>query len=209
MTAIKPRYDEAAQPRWFLEGRHLVVCPRCTRRAVVEVTSWHFPYRMPSQVRLACEHCGHAESRSYDSTTWEGPVHVSVRSHCANCTRPIVRSIGYRVAPPKRRTVELKCPDCGHVSRRSLTITPAREWRPVDPHFGRPLFLQTPCCGHVLWAANEAHLQMLTNYVGATLRERDRNKWSTVSRLPTWIKQGKHRRALLKALARLRAGLIA
>jgi hypothetical protein len=57
-----------------------------------------------------------------------------------------------------------------------------------------------------LWAANESHLQMLTNYVGATLRERVPNiKGSMVSRLPTWIKQGKHRRAILKGLARLRA----
>lgn len=202
----EPRFGEAVQSRWFLEGRHLVVCPRCSRRALVEVTSWRFSNCVPFRVRLTCEHCGHSQARSYDSATWRGPVHVSVRSHCANCSQPIIRSIGYRSAPPNRRTIDLKCSGCGHVSRRPLIITPTVQWRPVDPHFGRPLWLQTPCCGHVLWAANESHLQMLTNYVGATLRERVPNiKGSMVSRLPTWIKQGKHRRAILKGLARLRA----
>ena len=44
----------------------------------------------------------------------------------------------------------------------------------------------------------------------ATLRERDPNfQWSTVTRLPSWIKQGKHRRAILKGLARLREALVA
>lgn len=204
------RFDEAGQPRWFREGRHLVVCPRCARQAIVEVIGWR-PGYWPTGTRLTCLRCGYALQRSYGTTTpWNGPVHVSVRSHCANCGRPLVRAIGHRAAPPKRRTIDLRCPDCAHVSRRSLVITPTAQWRPVDPYFGHPLWLQTPCCGHVLWAANEAHLQMLANYVGAALRERKPNaNTSTVSRLPTWIKQGKHRRAILTCIRRLQASLTA
>ena len=209
-SLITHRFDEGGQPRWFSEGRHLVVCPRCAQQAIVEVTAWLRPSYWPTASRLTCPHCGYGQEREYRAAAWDGPVHVSVRSHCANCGRLLVRSIGHRAKPPKRRTIDLSCPDCGHVSRRPLIISPAVQSRAVDPYFGRPLWLQTPCCGHVLWAANEAHLQILANYVGATLRERVPNaNASTVSRLPSWMKQGKHRRAILAGIKRLRASLTA
>ncbi|MEW9532434.1 hypothetical protein AB0B72_28180, partial [Microbispora sp. NPDC049125] len=41
-----------------------------------------------------------------------------------------------------------------------------------DPFFGLHLWLQTPCCGNVLWAYNIRHLDLLEGYIGADLRER-------------------------------------
>jgi hypothetical protein len=77
-----------------------------------------------------------------------------------------------------------------------------------DDYFGLPLWLQTRCCGHVLWANNEGHLLFLERYVGAKLRERVPNRnGSLPSRLPTWIKLARNRDELLRCLARLRASL--
>lgn len=76
-----------------------------------------------------------------------------------------------------------------------------------DPFFGRPLWLQTRCAGHVLWAYNERHTAELAAYVGASLRERGaaRATMSMVARLPAWLKAAAHRDEVLAGLARLRA----
>lgn len=69
------------------------------------------------------------------------------------------------------------------------------------------LWLQTPCCGHVLWACNTSHLASLDRFVRATLRERivsGRNR-SIASRLPDWIKSGVHRDDVLAGIGRLYA----
>ena len=90
-------------------------------------------------------------------------------------------------------------------------------WRGVrqlqDDYFGLPLWLQTPCCGDVLWAYGERHLSFLEDFVGARLRERtrdDKTGWSNtsvISRLPVWIKSAKHRDDVLKGFSRLRVRL--
>jgi hypothetical protein len=90
----------------------------------------------------------------------------------------------------------------------------ARHWRDArDDYFELPLWLQTPCCGEVLWAYSERHLTFLEDFVGARLRERVRDEkygWSNkslASRLPSWMKSGKNRDEILKGLARLRTRL--
>jgi hypothetical protein len=58
-------------------------------------------------------------------------------------------------------------------------------------------------------AYNEAHLQDLKAYIGASHRERrpDGWKWSMVTRLPKWVKSAKNRDALLKSIERMEAKL--
>jgi hypothetical protein len=87
-----------------------------------------------------------------------------------------------------------------------------------DPFFGLPLWLQTPCCGNVLWAYNGRQLDLLAEYVGADLRERVSRSpgegafrrfegveaFTMLERLPAWIKSAGHRAEVLKAVARLR-----
>ncbi|TNM28533.1 hypothetical protein FH715_17795 [Streptomyces sedi] len=74
-----------------------------------------------------------------------------------------------------------------------------------DPFFGRPLWLRTPCVGHVLWAYNAAHVEALAAYVGATMRERGpfSPTSSMIARLPEWMKRGRHRAPVLAGLATL------
>lgn len=77
-----------------------------------------------------------------------------------------------------------------------------------DPRFGVRLWLQSQCCGgHLLWANNLAHLDYLQAYVGATLRERPKGHARLSWYLPAWMKQAKHREAVLQTLVHLRATL--
>lgn len=104
------------------------------------------------------------------------------------------------------------CPGCGLL----------REWsgdqieRPsgelaLDDYFHYPLWLQTPCRHGVVWAYNEAHLDMLAGWIESPLRSRRRDTatgWangSFLSRLPAWMKSARNRREVAAAMARLRA----
>lgn len=78
-----------------------------------------------------------------------------------------------------------------------------------DPFFRRPLWLQTRCAGHVLWAYNEEHVDALAAYVGARLRERGNGfgspTRSMIPRLPGWMKASGNRSEVLAGLETLRA----
>lgn len=105
----------------------------------------------------------------------------------------------------------LACGGCGAVA----------EWKPEvhgaglvgavlggseDPFFQRPLWLQTRCAGHILWAYNEEHIDALSAYVGARLRERGgaRPTMSMFARLPAWMKRSDNRSEVLASLETLR-----
>ncbi|MBB4961780.1 hypothetical protein [Micromonospora polyrhachis] len=80
----------------------------------------------------------------------------------------------------------------------------------MDPFFQLPLWLKAECCGgHVLWAFNPAHLDLLADYVAARLRERGPvpGRMSLVERLPVWLKAAKNRDEVLHVIGRLRASL--
>lgn len=72
------------------------------------------------------------------------------------------------------------------------------------------LWLKVKCCGNTLWALNEEHLDYIENYIGAKLRERERNPnlgWhnqNMASRLPIWMKDSKNRIEVLKGIQKLR-----
>ena len=69
----------------------------------------------------------------------------------------------------------------------------------------------------MLWAANEAHLTYLEDYIGATLRERPEAVISPMGRrwvgkglswqLPDWMKAARHRDEIMATLTDLRATL--
>ena len=80
---------------------------------------------------------------------------------------------------------------------------------PVDPFFRLPLWLQTDCRGHVLWAYNVEHLNLLESYVAARLRERRAvpGSLSMLARRPAWVKSAKNRDEVLRVIGRMRASL--
>ena len=76
------------------------------------------------------------------------------------------------------------------------------------PYRYMPLWLQTNCCGQVLWAFNQKHLEFLEKYVSQTLRKRPLNaNGSLQSRLPKWILSAKNRDAVVRGIKRLKAKL--
>ncbi len=78
----------------------------------------------------------------------------------------------------------------------------------VDWFFRLPLWLEISCCGSILWAYNEKHLEFLEKYVSAKLRERTKKgRNSFLSKLPHWIKRAKNRDEILKAIGKLKEKL--
>ena len=85
------------------------------------------------------------------------------------------------------------------------------EWPPGrDEYFGAELWLRTECCGgRLLWARNAEHLEYLAAFVAGELREDVPGLpfKPLSSKLPTWIKEAKHREEVLRQLDRLRRTL--
>jgi hypothetical protein len=110
------------------------------------------------------------------------------------------------------KEVMITCPSCGSLSRhRGLCTFERFGGSPNDPYFGLPLWLQAPCCDHILWAYNAEHLSKLRQYVAASLRQRVTPKhpmaWSMFARLPQWMSAAKNREAVLSTFDRLRKKL--
>jgi len=100
----------------------------------------------------------------------------------------------------------LVCQKCGHTSDwdRKTVATGGN----IDPYFQLPLWLQTPCCGEMLWAYNHKHLNHLEKIVQAKLRENKLGpgpKKTMMTQLPAWIMSAKNRNEVLKGIAKLRS----
>ncbi|XVU30307.1 hypothetical protein ACQPZJ_25430 [Actinoplanes sp. CA-054009] len=125
--------------------------------------------------------------------------------HCPNCDRRAsVHSTGD--SSLRRR---LTCRHCAHsgtwnAPRHGAGHLLPHLSGPNDPYFKRPLWLRAKVRAHTLWAYNNAHLTLLRDYVAATLRERAHLRsccdMSLLEQLPAWLKSGKNRTELLKAL---------
>jgi hypothetical protein len=100
----------------------------------------------------------------------------------------------------------LSCTHCGYsgdwAGKKVSQSDDGRDW-----YFDCLLWLKVPCCGEVLWAFNDRHLQFLEDFVSASFRETHYNA-SMASRLPEWMKLGKNRVEVLKCIEKLR-GLLA
>jgi hypothetical protein len=129
--------------------------------------------------------------------------------HCPKCDScaQVVRIGDAAFRPPGRLT----CTHCGHAKERCLSGWSDNE--PRDWYFQLPLWLQTPCCGDVLWAFNLKHLSFLESYIEADHRtglsdeEAKRlgiRNATLASRLPEWMIVAKHRTEVLKCIDKLR-----
>lgn len=162
--AITNKQFSSRQTIMEFGGRFYVVCPQCSRCAIVQS-------RDSGRVVLTCRFCGcvREDSKRRSSIVFAGSVEV-YDDH----------SIGIGA--------------------------------PVDWYFHIPFWLQTSCCGEVLWAYNEEHLAFLEAFVAAKQRTSVCNEhgWSNQSlmnRLPLWVKQAKNRDEVLRGLVRLREKL--
>lgn len=180
------KFIEEDQPVKYMGGfEHMLVhCPRCDGMAICR--KWH----------VTCESC------AYTSELHPKPraerVDPPMAAMCPDCDRYIGT---YR---SDLRSQRLCCRRCGWtkepVARRPWAA-PKRRKRPIK------LWLETDFRGERLWAVNEQHLRLLEEYVAAGIRETSSYNSTIASRLPAWIKSGKNRDGLLRALAKLRARL--
>lgn len=131
---------------------------------------------------------------------------------CGQCARIIRQDADTRPLFAPRRCV---CKHCGFTKDRAEGGVYHGWYRdpPRDGYFRFPLWLNTPCCDHMLWAFNRRHLELLEGFVSATLREQKQDpQWgwansSAISRLPKWMIAAKNREQVLKAITRLKAKL--
>lgn len=108
-----------------------------------------------------------------------------------------------RIFDPRK----LSCLHCGYT--KSWEGIGVYQGRPYDWYFGLPLWLQTPCCGEILWALNKEHLGLLERFVTAKQRIRFHvpgqvRNGTIASRLPRWMKSAKNRNEVIKGIMRLR-----
>ena len=131
---------------------------------------------------------------------------------CQHCARvsPLPKHVPSAPHLPMRR---LTCGTCAHIQEWPRTdvlpIGYTIHRGPLDWYFDLPLWLQTPCCGHVLYVYNSAHLSYLEVFVSADLREvaRHHNR-SLASRLPKWMQLEHNRGEVLQGLKRLQTRLL-
>jgi hypothetical protein len=114
--------------------------------------------------------------------------------HCPKCSAPVRTN---RLDERPGFHYKVACKSCGKTTNISVGV---HDWNPL---------LQTPCCGELLWAANDRHLEWLEDFVSAGIRPARRPNGGYYNpglrtRMPNWMKSAKNRDELLKGLARLR-----
>lgn len=152
----------------------------------------------------------HSNVRHLDETgKWVGKFDPSLQFfaerilvRCKRCRKcAVVKSDEYD-EQERIFVTESSCSYCGE-------IWSIRKKRLRDSYHELPLWLQTRCCGEVLWALNEEHLRYLEMYLGARLRTRAFGQNSTIAaRLPKWLTAAKNRGAVENGLGRLREMLL-
>jgi hypothetical protein len=190
---MSSRFQDDGRGLWDFTDDILVECPSCGRCAHVLPKDRH-NVRLSGPRRVSCLHCGYAR----------GPSSAPPKK-----TRPRWQ---------KERRVNGKP---RQVSTAMFAGAPQR-LRPTSLSLGLPLYLQTPCAGHTLWALNARHRAWIEAFLAAKLRENaaptlpsSRRPWSAkqnesaISGLPQWLILARHRDEALRAIAHLREKLLA
>ncbi|MFJ2217785.1 hypothetical protein ACIQVO_36815 [Streptomyces sp. NPDC101062] len=155
-------------------------------------------------------------SRHVDSGQWLAQFTDRILVVCPRCEgRALVvpgpdleapRFVAELMFMPRR----LVCAACGHTDEweaeeEGAALVGVALGGTEDPFFRQPLWLQTRCAGHILWAYNEKHVHELTAYVSAVLRQRVASPTTAMfPRLPVWMKQAGNRPEVLARLGMLR-----
>ena len=153
-----------------------------------------------------------ASRRHTDPREHRFPLSEPTRDDPTLVVCPTCGSKAFVVPSSEEETgVKVVCHACGF-SKEADGRVRSFAWHaenPSDGYFGFDLWLQTRCLGHSLWAFNRRHLDVLEDYVSASLRERERDErgWrnaSLASRLPKWMTSASNRDEVLAAIRALR-----
>lgn len=179
------KFVEADQPVKYMGGFDyaLVHCPRCDDMAVRRAR------------RLTCESC--AYTSELQPRPQIKPVNPPRGIMCPDCDHYVGTNWSYK------QVQLILCHRCGWTKKANAR----RNWKVPKRQQPDRLWLETDFRGERLWAVNEQHLRFLEDYVAAGVRETSSFNSTIASRLPAWIKSGKNREDLLRALTKLRARL--
>jgi len=174
----------------------LVECPKCSKKAVVRKNK-----KPKTGATLTCPEC-HYRTRDnmmrYD---------IHLKAYCNACAHPIVVNKFLQKKPVYE--LSIVCPKCkteenyqAKVTKLNCSAVTNRSY--TDPWFGCELWLQYSFKSDVFWANNYEHLDYMKRYIQAGLRERfNREFYTMVEKLPTFIKSAKNRDKLLKLIDRM------
>jgi hypothetical protein len=199
---IARHIDKGVHISFFAEEA-LAVCPKCEGPATVTCESKYAIRFMPFKSKICCQRCSFQKYGS--ELSWLGPAQGVAKERCPYCGHKWLegRYTSRTGGRGLRKWTGIACNECLKSSKVEITWSPDRLGKPTDPAFGFPLWLQTPCCGEILWAYNGTHLRALRDYVAATLREQTNHHWSMFARLPKWMSARKNRDAVLACIDRL------
>ena len=182
----------------------MVVCPKCASAALVTAVWWSEFHYIPQAAKVVCLSCPYATTM--EEAGWLGPAIGIAKERCPGCGFKWLMGTVWRksVNARGRDLLGVTCPQCHRFDRVDIQWRVRRAGAATDSVFGLPLWLQSPCCGAILWAYNAEHLRVLHGYVAAGLRERTGvRQWSMFARLPKWMSAHKNRKRVLAAIERL------
>ncbi len=101
-------------------------------------------------------------------------------------------------------SAELSCSFCHYYSNKPIPFDKRELDLTKDYHFDCEIWLQASFKNERFWAHNYEHLTYMKQYIGAGLRERNNREFFTlVEKLPSFIKSAKNRDRLLKLIDKL------
>lgn len=125
----------------------------------------------------------------------------SVLVVCPSCNKQAVATVDFKLQKAK-----LLCNSCFYSKSSTILFGPKAELHmAAHGYFHAELWLQAPFKNEIFWAYNQAHLQYLEQYIGATLREhKDRTHFTLLEKLPKFYHEAKNRPSLLKLISKLK-----
>lgn len=203
---MKAKFIDRGHTLYHFADRIYVQCPGERGPGVIQgKADYHF---LQSARLTALQGTFH---KSWDGRTWFGPVFARLNHFCPHCgltfQAPVIEREKIDAHLPAQ--FDHACESCGKRSQIPLTWFRGDISQPgLDPFFGLPLLLRGMVKDHVMWFFNRAHLDYVRDYVKADLRERIQpGKWSMITRLPGWVKEGKNRDRILRVMQRIEGQL--
>lgn len=202
MSALTTRAREPSTILANLPGPIWVQCPRCSGPASVRIGD------RGGQAALSCTGCGLSrhDAGSFVAARSRKATLAHWNPRCGSCGRPIPKTVRQTAVRHERSLgVRSRCKGCGHTAIYPAHALPRGRRDGHDPHFDLPLFLQEAVGRNHLWAYNREHIDMLTSWLGASLRERALTPYymTMMARLPRWMKAASNRPKVLNALKEL------
>lgn len=144
------------------------------------------------------------QNRFSDENKRLSDFHKEVLVCCPACGKKAIARVN-----DEESKARLLCAVCGYNKEIGAETTVGgkvgRLRMAADHYFDAPLFMQHPFKNDVFYAYNEAHLDYLERYIGATLREHtDRTHFTLLEKLPKFYHEAKNRGELLRVIGKLR-----